>query len=100
MPGPSAISTSRFRWFSTGSVINIMDKIRPALAAVAKEAGVVLIVSKWEAVYAAPSIEYVDVTMPLVMKFKPNEQTLKWVESMKAKAPIPLDELPANDREY
>ena len=86
--------------FSTGSVINIMDKIRPDLAAVAKDAGVVMIVSKWELVYADPSIEYVDVTMPLVMKFKPNEQTLKWVESMKAKAPIPLNELPADDRDY
>ena len=86
--------------FSTGSVINIMDKIRPALAAVAKEAGVVLIVSKWEAVYADPSIEYVDVTMPLVMKFNPNAQTLRWIESMKGKDPIPLEELPLDDREY
>jgi hypothetical protein len=86
--------------FSTGSVINIMDKIKPDLAAVAKEAGVVMIVSKWEAVYADQSLEYVDVTMPLVMKFKPNEQTLKWVDSLRAQAPIPLEELPPDDRDY
>jgi len=80
--------------FSTGSVVNILERIKSDLPGVAKEAGVVMLVSKWEVVHADPSIEYIDVTMPLVMRFKPSETTLKMIEQMKSSAPIPLEKLP------
>jgi len=55
--------------FSTGSVANLMEKIRPEIPAVAKAAGVMLVVSKWEVMYRDPAVQYVDVTIPLVRTF-------------------------------
>jgi hypothetical protein len=83
--------------FSTGSVTNIMDRIKDAIPAVAKDAGVLIIVSKWEVLYRDPSIEYVDVTMPLAMKFNPSPRCLKLMEELPKHEPISLDKLPLDD---
>ncbi len=53
----------------------------------------VLIVSKWEVLYSDPSVEYVDVTLPLVKKFGADEKVLKMVEELMKHDPIPMDEL-------
>jgi hypothetical protein len=82
--------------FSTGSVMSLFERIRQEIPAVARDARVVLIVSKWEVVHRDPSIEYVDVTMPLVMKFRPSAQVLKTVEGVLKNDPIPLDKLPSH----
>jgi hypothetical protein len=81
--------------FSTGSVLNIMDRLKAELPGIAAEAKVAMIVSKWEVVHRDPTVELVDVTMPLVMKFKPSEQTLKMVEQMENREPIPIEQLPS-----
>ena len=83
--------------FSTGSVVNIMDRIKDAIPAVAKDAGVLIIVSKWEVLYRHPSIEYVDVTMPLAMKFNPSQRGLKIIEELPKREPVPLDKLPLDE---
>lgn len=80
--------------FSTAGVANILAKVKDQLPAVAREAGVVAIVSKWETPYLDPSIEIVDITLPVARLFHPDEQTLEILEEMKSQDPIPFDELP------
>jgi hypothetical protein len=84
--------------FSTASVANLLEKIRPEIPAVASAAGVALIVSKWEVMYKDPAVEYVDVTIPLVRKFSSDPQVLKIVEDLMTHDPIPLDQLPQDER--
>lgn len=79
--------------FSTAGVHDILAQVADALPGVAREAGVVLIVSKWEMPYADPSIETVDVTLPLMKLFKPDEQTLKILDDLKSHPPVPFSEM-------
>ena len=80
--------------FSNAGASSIMSKIADAIPDIAREAGVVLIVSKWEMPYVDSSVEIIDVTLPIAKLFKPNEQTLKIIEQMKSQEPIPFDKLP------
>jgi len=82
--------------FSTASVAGLMEKISQEIPSVAKDAGVVLIVSKWEVMYKDPAVEYVDVTMPLVRKFSADPRVIGTVTELMKHAPIPLDQLPAD----
>jgi len=83
--------------FSTASVANLVDRIRDQIPGVAREAGVVLVVSKWEVMYKDPAVEYVDVTLPLVRKFTTDPRALKTVDELMKRPPIPLDELADED---
>jgi hypothetical protein len=87
------------RSFSTAGAGDLLAKVADGLPGVAREAGVVLIVSKWEMPYRDPAVQIVDVTLPLARLFKPDEATLKILGELTAQEPIPLDELPldAND---
>ena len=75
--------------FSTASVADILEKVKDQLAKVAQEAGVDMIVSKWEIAHSNPTSEIVDVTSPLVKLFNPDEQTLKFIEGL-PKQPMSL----------
>lgn len=79
--------------FSIGSVAGIMATVKDALPAVAKKAGVQLLVSKWEVNYQLSDVELVDVTDDLVALFHPNEKVLGWVKSCKEKKPLPIEEI-------
>jgi len=76
--------------FSIGSVADILEKVKDNLPKAAQEAGVDIIVSKWEVAYKNPSIEIVDVTSHLVKLFNPDEQTLKIIEGLSKQPPISL----------
>lgn len=43
--------------------------------------------------YKDPGVEVIDVTVPVAMLFKPDEQTLKILGELAAQPPVPLDEL-------
>jgi len=80
--------------FSTASVADILEKVKAELPKISEDAGVDIIVSKWEVVYRNPSIEIVDVTSHLVKLFNPDETTLKMIiEDLPKQAPLPLVEL-------
>ena len=80
--------------FSIASVADILEKVKAELPKIAEDAGVDIIVSKWEVVYRNPSIEIVDVTSHLVKLFNPDERTLKMIiEDLAKQAPLPLIEL-------
>jgi len=80
--------------FSTGPVSGILAKVADKLPAIAAQAGVALIVSKWEVQFKNPAVELVDVTLPIVKLFSPSDKVLQWVDQMKAQAPIPFEKLP------
>jgi hypothetical protein len=82
------------RGFSTAGAGDLLAKVADQLPGVAREAGVVLIVSKWEMPYQDPSVEVVDVTVPLAKLFKADEATLKLLDQLAKQAPVPFDELP------
>jgi len=79
--------------FSIASVADILNKVKDGFPKIAEDAGVDIIVSKWEVAYKNPSIEIVDVTSHLVMLFNPDETTLKLLEDLREQKPIALLEL-------
>jgi Skp family chaperone for outer membrane proteins len=79
--------------FSIGSVAEILEKVKDHLPEAAQEAGVDIIVSKWEVAYKNPSIETVDLTSHLVKLFNPDENTLKILEELAKQPPLPLLEV-------
>lgn len=81
------------RGFSTAGAGDLLAKVADGLPAVAREAGVVLIVSKWELPYKDPAVEVIDVTVPVAKLFMPDEQTLRILSELAAQQPVPLDEL-------
>jgi hypothetical protein len=84
--------------FSTGPVSGILAKVADKLPAIAAQAGVALIVSKWEVQFKNPAVETVDVTLPIVKLFAPSDKVLKWIDEMKAQPPIPFEELPLDPK--
>jgi hypothetical protein len=79
--------------FGTAPVDNILKHIEHQLPAIAREAGVDVIVSKWQITWQAPGVETVDVTDLMVKPFKPSERTLKTIAELRRHAPIPNEKL-------
>ena len=84
------------RGFSTAGAGDLLKRVADGLPAVAREAGVALIVSKWELAYMDPGVEVVDVTMPLAKLFKADEETFKFLDDLAALKPAPLEEVLLN----
>ena len=83
--------------FSTWPVDNILETIEGKIPEISKQAGVDLIVSKWNIVYQGAEVEFIDVTNDIVKLFNPDEQILKMLEQMKQQPPIPLEELESGE---
>jgi hypothetical protein len=79
--------------FGSGSIITVMDLVRDRLPEVAKQAGVGVLMSKFEMVFKDPSVETVDVTSQIIQLFKPNENLDKMITEIYKNEPIPLDDL-------
>jgi len=85
--------------FSNASVNNILAEIKDQLPAIAKEADVAMIVSKWEVAFQGPSVELVDVTPLLVKPLQPKAKAQQWIEDIQKKPPMPILELKKLARE-
>ena len=79
--------------FGTASVKKYLDLVKDKIPAVAKDAKVDFIVSKWEVAYQSPALDVVDITDDLVKVFEPNERTLKILQEMKKHPPIDEEEI-------
>ena len=79
--------------FSTGSILNIMEKVKDKLPSIAKDNNIKFIVSKWEVMFTDESIELVDITDQLVEFFNPDEATRKIIEEIKAMKPVPIEQV-------
>jgi hypothetical protein len=84
--------------FSTATAASIVEKIADKLPAIAREANVTVIVSKWEVPYKDASVELVDVTMPMAKLFNPDEKLLKGIEQLVAQPPVPFEKLSLDPR--
>ena len=94
--GPTLQFIMHQQGFSTGSVINIMERIKDRLPAIAKENNVKMILSKWELFYHDETLEIVDITDQIVKLFNLDEQSLKIVEEIRKMEPVPIEQI-SND---
>lgn len=78
--------------FSTCSVSEILALFPDAVAAVAKERGVDLIVSQYEVQFKAGTVETVDITETLVTKINNSQRVLGMLSEMKKQKPLGLME--------
>jgi hypothetical protein len=79
--------------FGTAPVDDILVHIKGELPAIAKRAGVDVIVSKWAIAYSAADTQFADVTDLIVEPFKPNERTKQIMRELRDKPPAPPEEI-------
>ena len=77
--------------FSNEPIDDVLKKTEDEFSAVMQEVNVVEILSKWDkkSLKRYKSAELVDVTDSLIAKINPDEKTLKTIEQLKEKKPIP-----------
>jgi hypothetical protein len=79
--------------FGSAPIDEIVAKIKDQLPAIAKQAGVDLIVCKWSVTYRASDAQTVDVTEPMAKLFQPDEQTWKMLRELTKHPPVSAEEL-------
>ncbi len=82
--------------FGTAPVHSCLDVIRDKLPDIVRQAGVDVIVSKWEFDYQSPEADVVDITDPMVAAYNPSQRVLDIVKEMKDKAPLSEEEILAH----
>lgn len=85
--GPAMQRRIHEQGFGTAPVDGILARIAEDLPAVAAEAGVDVVVSRWALTYRAPDARLVDVTDLLVERFEPDEATRKVIGDLRAMEP-------------
>lgn len=83
--------------FGTGTVAFVMDLVKDKISEVARNAGVSIVLSKWELIYKDPSAEVVDITEQIVQLFNPKEDIHKMMEEIRKTEPVPLEDLTIED---
>ena len=91
--GPTKQVLMHQQGFSTGSIINILEKVKEKFPTLAKENKLNMILSKWEIMFADESIELIDITDQLVAFFNPNEATSKIIEKIKSMEPVSIEKI-------
>jgi hypothetical protein len=86
--------------FGTAPVDDILVHIKGELPAIAKRAGVDVIVSKWAITYSAADAQLVDVTDLIVEPFKPNERTKRIIRELRDKPPFPAEEIEKHQHDH
>ena len=79
--------------FGKGDVSEYLDLIRDEIPKIAEEAGVDIIVSKWDIEYHDPNVKLVDITEALIQPFKPTEERMKLIRDMIARPPATEKEI-------
>ena len=74
--------------FGSAPVTDILAHIKEKFPQIAADAGVDLIVSKWQIDYINPDIQTVDITLRIIEPFEPKAKALQWIEQLKDKAPL------------
>jgi hypothetical protein len=76
--------------FSIGSVAEILAKYPDLVAATAKEANVVMVVSIFELAYQGPGVEIVDVTEALATRINSDPRITAMLGEIKKVKPLPM----------
>ena len=79
--------------FSIWPIHDILKTIEHRLPNVAEQAEVDLIVSKWDVAFRRSGIQTIDVTDQIVALFNPSEETLKVIEDLGRKEPVPISQI-------
>ncbi|MFN8206720.1 MAG: hypothetical protein U0T82_04845 [Bacteroidales bacterium] len=79
--------------FSSGSVTMVMKYIQDGLPEVARQAGVSVIVSKFELSWLAPGMETVDLSRQVCALFKPTENIENFLKEIEKADPVPIEEM-------
>jgi len=79
--------------FSTAPATDALAAIRERIPGIEKQAGVTVLISKWDeqALKPYPAVQQVDVTGDLVREFKPTEKQLKVIADLQKKKPLSLE---------
>jgi hypothetical protein len=88
------------RVFGSGSITSVIDLVKDQLPALAKTAGVSLVVSQWEISYQGSGVELTDLTDQVAQLFKPTEDISKMAAEIRKTAPVPLEQLTIEDEKY
>jgi hypothetical protein len=85
--------------FSTAPVTDILDQIQDRLPAVKANAGVSVLISRWDSTALAQykDAQLVDVTMALVDALNPHGRAREWAIEIQQSSPIPLTEAKNTD---
>jgi len=77
--------------FGSAPVDDILEQIKDELSEITKEVNVIALVSKWDkkTLKNYKCADQIDVTDTIAAQFGPDEKTLKTIEEMKKKKPIP-----------
>jgi len=78
----------------------VLARIESEIPKIADEAGVEVLVSKWEIVYQRPEIEFVDVTELMVQLFNLDDDALTNLQQLLQQEPLPLSELGEHEEEH
>jgi hypothetical protein len=79
--------------FGTAPVDEIVAKIKDQLPEIARQAGVDLIVSKWNLTYQSSEAAVIDVTELMVKPFHPDEKTMKIIHDLAKQKPLSAEEI-------
>jgi hypothetical protein len=78
--------------FSTASIADILKPIAEQLPAIAQQAGVDVLMSKWDVAYRGAHVEFVDVTEAMIAPFAPTPEVRKMIDSLVDQEPLSLYE--------
>mgnify|MGYP001584431107 FL=1 len=95
--GPAQQRKFHMQGFGTADVSDMLEYIKNDIPKIAKEAGVDIIVSKWDIAYQNNSAKTVDITEKIAAPFKPDEKTLVMIRDLMTKAPVPNETLEKMD---
>lgn len=79
--------------FGTASVKNLLEHVKKDIPKVAKEAGVDIIVSKWDLTWQDKNAKFVDVTELIIRGFEPSEKTLKTIRALRKHKPLSEEQI-------
>ena len=79
--------------FGTAPVDDILATIEERLPAIAEEAGVDVIVSKWALAWERPGAAFVDMTRVMAGQFDPDDETLEVIRQVLDSDPVPAEQL-------
>jgi hypothetical protein len=91
--GKAGQEHSHSQVFGSATIDDVLAKIKDQLPEIAKQAGVDLIVSKWNIAYQSPDAKFIDVTEPMAKLFQPDEQTWKMLRDLPKHPPVSEEEL-------
>ena len=86
--GQNLQAVAHLQAFSGAPVENVLVHLAPRLPAIAKDAGVDVIVTKVD--FRAPGVTVIDVTDRLVAEFNPSAATLRTITELRKQPPMPM----------